>query len=59
MSWVYWGIVTGLFILVVMLLVCMDILSSKSIRSREASTQAGARSGDGQTRPSVPSQHAA
>lgn len=59
MSWVYWGIVTGLLVFVVMLLVCMDILASKSIKSREKPTQAGGKSGDGQMQPSPTNQRAA
>jgi hypothetical protein len=59
MSLAYWGIVTGLLVLVVMLLVCMDLLASKSIKSRETSTQADGKSRDVQARPSATSQHAA
>lgn len=59
MSWGYWGIVIGLLVLVIMLLVCMDILSSKSIKSPEAPTQAEGKSGDDWVRPSATSQHAA
>ncbi len=59
MSLAYWGIVTGLLALVVMLLVCMDILASKSIKSRETSTQADGKSRDGHAWSSATSQHAA
>ena len=59
MSWAYWGIVIGLLALVVLLLVCMDILSCKSIKKREAPTQAEGKSSDSQARPPATSQHAA
>jgi len=59
MSGEYWGIVTGLLVLAVMLLVCMDILASKSLKGRETPTQAGGNSGDGQTRPSTTNQRSA
>lgn len=55
----YWGILIGLLVFVVMLLVCMDILSCKSMRSRKRPTQADGKSGDGLARPSPPSHHAA
>jgi hypothetical protein len=59
MSWAYWGIVTGLLALVVMLLVCMDVLSSKSITNRSTATQAGGEAGAGRTQPSTTNQRAA
>jgi hypothetical protein len=59
MSWAYWGIVTGLLALVVMLVVCMDILSANSIKNRETPPKAGGRLGDGQTQPSDSNRRAA
>jgi hypothetical protein len=59
MSWAYWGIVTGLLALVVMLVVCMDILSANSIKNRETPTKAGGGLGDSQTQPSETKRRAA
>jgi hypothetical protein len=42
-SWVYWGIVTGLVTLVAMLFVCVDVTYSNAKGSRHAS--AGAAGG--------------
>ncbi len=59
MSWAYWGIITGLLTLVVLLLVCMDILSTKSITSRSTATQAGGEASAGRTQPTTTNQRAA
>ena len=54
----YWGILISLLIVVVLLLVCMDILSCKSLRARRRSTEADDSSNDTLRRPTAPSHHA-
>ena len=54
----YWGILISLLIVVVLLLVCMDILSCKSMRNRSRPTEADGTSSDKLGRPTAPSHHA-
>lgn len=54
----YWGILIGLLVFVVLLLVCMDILSCKSMRSRRRPTEADGTSSEKLAPPTAPSHHA-
>jgi hypothetical protein len=54
----YWGILISLLVFVVLLLVCMDILSCKSMRRRGRPTEADGTSSDKLAGPTAPSHHA-
>ncbi len=59
MSWVYWGIVTGLVALVAMVLVCLDMVYSDANESDRAPTRTAGGPADVKKQMSVGSRHAA
>ena len=46
MSWAYWGIVTGLVVLVATLFICLELVYSGSKISPDASPRLADRSGE-------------
>jgi hypothetical protein len=58
-SWVYWGIVTGLVALVAMLFVCVDVTYSNAKEGRHASAGAAGGPIDANKDPSTASRRAA
>lgn len=59
MSWVYWGIVTGLVVLVGMVLVCIDMAYSYANGSDRTLTQTAGGPADMNKQVSVASRRAA
>ena len=59
MSWGYWGIVTGLVLLVVMLFVCVDLVSSNAKGLRQTGGRAAGKPVEASKRASTTSWQAA